>query len=95
MEEPHEVDPVPACVDTVIEEVGGVEVVEKPCGGVVSAAIVHRLVRHDNQWLEHVDLPEKCKRWGCFEDEVLEADGDGLLRRRLRRDCRTSSAYLG
>ena len=55
MEEPHEVDPVPACVGTVIEEAGGVEVVEKPCGGVVSAAKVRRLERLDNQWLEHVD----------------------------------------
>ena len=93
MEEPHQVDPVSACVGTVVEEAGGVEVVQSPCEWVGSAAVADGLEWLYYQWLEHVELPEKCKCGGAFEDEALKADGDGL-RRRLRRDCRTPSAYL-
>ena len=93
MEEPQQVDPVPACVGTVVEEAGGVEVVQSPCEWVGSAAVACRLEWQYYRWLEQVELYEKCKCGGAIKDEVLKADGGGL-RRRLRRDCCNPSAYL-
>ena len=47
MEELQQADPAPACVGLLFEEIAGVEVVEKPCERVSTAAEVDGL-----EWLD-------------------------------------------